>query len=108
MSLKTRLPTIAAELRPKVSAAIKAGADGVSRDAKERVHVRRGDLREAIHVERTGPAQYTVVAGDGEVFYGHLEEHGTVHSPPHPFLVPALESERDHIVSGVAAVLKVL
>ena len=26
-----------------------------------------------------------------------MVEHGTSHSPPHPFLVPALEEEREQV-----------
>lgn len=105
MSLTSRLPEIAAALPVRVDAVIGAGAERVSQGGKERVHVDSGDLQAAIHVEREGPAEYAVVAGNDDVFYGHLEEHGTSHSAPHPFLVPSLEAEQKSIVADVAAVI---
>lgn len=94
-----------------MSAAVKQGADLVA----ERAKVRAPDapplgegLVEAIHVEREGGAGYMVVAGDGDVFYGHMVEHGTSHSPPHPFLVPSLEESRGEIESLVCSALGAL
>jgi hypothetical protein len=50
-----------------------------------------------------------VLAGDPKdpsfAFYGHMIEFGTSHSPPYPFLVPALEDEHELIVDDVRAVL---
>lgn len=105
-TLKSRFPTIIAELRPKVSSSIKFGAELIAEDAQERVHRDTEDLYHAIHTERTGPAEYAVIAGDDQVFYGHLEEFGTSHSPPHPFLVPAVEAQEENVVALVAAALK--
>ena len=106
-TLKSRLPLIAAELRPKVSAAVKLGAIAISDTAKKRVAVGAPDvhLRDAIHVEREGPAAYSVIDGDDQAWYGHLVEFGTVHSAPRPFLIPAVEDERDEVVSLVRAAL---
>jgi HK97 gp10 family phage protein len=106
-TLKSRLPLIAAELRPKVSAAVKVGAEGIAGHARARVSVGAPDvhLRDAIHVERRGPASYAVVAGDEQAWYGHLVEFGTVHSAPRPFLIPATEDGRDDAVAAVRAAL---
>lgn len=105
-TLQNRLPQIAAGLRPKVAAAVKVGAQRIAETAKERVPVDDGDLQRAIHVERVGPAEYSVVAGDENVFYGHLVEHGTVRTPPRPFLVPAKEARTAEAVALVSAALK--
>jgi HK97 gp10 family phage protein len=105
-TLKSRLPMITAQLRPRVSAAVKEAAETIAVGAKERVHVDSGDLRDSIHVERTGAAEYSVIAGDENVFYGHLEEFGTSHSPPHPFLVPAAEAGRSVAAGLVTAALR--
>lgn len=107
-TLKSRFPTIIAQLRPRVSMAVKESAQEIEAGAKERVHVDTGDLREAIHVERVGVAEYAVVAGDDDVFYGHLEEFGTIHSSPHPFLIPAAEAEAPRAAARVTAVLRSL
>lgn len=99
VTLKSRFPEIRAELRPHVSAAVKAAAEDVRRAAQANAPVDTGALRDAIHVERRGVGEYAVVAGDGDVFYGHLVEHGSAvggrgrpPQAPRPFLVPALEA----------------
>jgi HK97 gp10 family phage protein len=108
--LKSRLPMIAAELDPRVSTAVKAGAELISADAKTKVAdpppVGEG-LREAIHVESDGPG-YSVVAGSDDVFYGPMVEHGTSHSAPKPFLIPAMEENKEAVAAGVTAVLRTL
>lgn len=82
-----------------------AAAQEVSQSAKDRVPVRTGRLLQAIHVEPSDEGA-TVIAGDHDVFYGHMVEHGTTHSPPHPFLVPALEEHREDIVATVVAAIR--
>jgi HK97 gp10 family phage protein len=105
-TLKSRLPEIAAELPNMVDAAIEQGAEVVAEYARFRVPVEYGDLRDAIHVDRDSRSEYEVVAGDKEVFYGHMVEHGTSHSAPEPFLVPALEDAHDDIVHIVETALE--
>jgi HK97 gp10 family phage protein len=106
VALKSRLPEIASRLAPAVDAAIHEGADIVSAGAKDRCPVLTGALRDAIHVEEGEvPGEVLVVAGNRKAFYGHMVEHGTVHSAPHPFLIPALEANRETIVSMVRAAL---
>lgn len=97
--LKSRLPEIAATLPGRVDAALKAGADLVAEDAIVRVHPHRlgGELEDAIHVDDRQREGIYVIAGDDTAFYGHLVEHGTSHSAPYPFLVPALEANQDRI-----------
>lgn len=98
-SLKSRLPMIAAELRPKVSAAVKRGAELVAADARIRVPTGPPEvhLKDHINVRRRDAAEYEVSAGNEETFYGHMVEFGTTHSAPRPFLVPALEENRQVI-----------
>jgi hypothetical protein len=40
-----------------------------------------------------------VVAGNEDVFYGHIVEHGGAHSAAQPFMVPAAEDSRGEINS---------
>jgi HK97 gp10 family phage protein len=103
---RSRLPQIAAQLQARIDTAVRAGAEAVSAQAKQRVPVESGALRDAIHVERGGVGEYTVVAGDREAFYGHLVEFGTVHTPPRPFLVPAAEASRDEITAAARTALR--
>lgn len=107
-SLKSRLPMIAAELRPRVSEAVKWGCERVAEDAAANVPIGPPEihLAERIHVERRGPAEYAVVAGDEEAFYGHILEFGGVNHSPHPFLIPALEGRKDDFESLVTGVLR--
>jgi HK97 gp10 family phage protein len=100
-----RFPEIIAALPEVLDAAVKAGAELVEQAAKERVPVRTGDLRDAIHTERVRHAEYAVVGGDGKAFYGHLVEFGTTRAPAHPFLVPGLEERREMVVALVDAPL---
>lgn len=108
-TLESRFPMIVAELRLRVSAAVKASAEMIAEDAKMKVAdpapVGVG-LRAAIHVEREDVAEYSVVAGNDDVFYGHMVEHGTSHSAPHPFLIPAKEENTAEAVGLVSAALK--
>lgn len=108
-TLESRFPQIIAELRPKVSAAVKTSAESIAENAKTKVAdpapVGEG-LRAAIHVEREDVAEYSVVAGDEKVFYGSMVEFGTSHSAPHPFLVPAAEEGLPEAVALVTAALR--
>lgn len=103
--LKSRLPQITAEMHGRVTAAVRAGAKAVESEARSRVPVASGDLRDAIHVEQDGD-DVKVIAGDHRVFYGHLVEFGTSRTPARPFLIPALESRREAIVDLVDKALK--
>lgn len=107
-TLKSRLPEIAAELRPKVSAAVKWGAERVAEDAAANLPIGPPEihLAERIHVERRGGAEYAVVAGDEEAYYGHIIEHGSSKMAPRPFLVPALEGRKENIEALVTGVLR--
>ena len=78
-TLKSRLPQIIPEMAAKVS---------------------------AIHVERAGAAEYAVVAGDEDVFWGHFLEHGTTKMAAQPFLIPAAEGRIGDIEAAVTAVLR--
>lgn len=106
MSLKSRFPHIEAELRPRVDQAVREAAHLIEASAKSRVPVATGKLRNAIHVDRMGPSHYSVIAGNHDVFYGHLVEHGTTQTPARPFLVPALEEHRATVTGLVASALR--
>lgn len=105
-TLKSRLPEIAAELRPRVGNAVRLGAERIKESARDRVPVHTGKLRDGIEIDRRGPTEYAVVAGDRDVFYGHLVEFGTSHSAAHPFLVPAAEQNRQVVERLVIEALR--
>lgn len=105
MPYKSDFPEIIAAIPVRLNAGLRAGAERVETAAKSRVTVSSGGLRNAIHVEDIEDG-YAVIAGDDDVFYGHLVEHGTSHTAPRPFLVPALEESAEEIAGFVAAALK--
>jgi HK97 gp10 family phage protein len=100
-----RLPEIIARLQPEVDRAVQEAARSVVADAKARVPVDTGRLRDAIHIEVDVDGVY-VIAGDRKAWYGHIVEHGSVKQPPHPFLVPALEDNRAAIIAAVGLALR--
>jgi HK97 gp10 family phage protein len=108
MAYKSRLAKIEAELVAKVEAVAADAARRAAAKAKDRVPVASGKLRDAIHVERDGYAEYLVIAGDNEAFYGHIVEHGSVRVPPRPFMVPAAEATRDEARKLLIAALRSL
>lgn len=93
----SRLPLIISRLDEQIDEAARLTANAIASDAKSRVPVAGGSLRDSIHVDKEGEGSYYVVAGDSDVFYGHLVENGTTKMPPRPFLVPAAEAEKQHI-----------
>lgn len=103
--LTSRIPQITREMLPAVEAALKVGAGQIAAAARDRVPVATGALRDAIHVERDGIG-FEIRAGNADVFYGHIVEHGSTHTAPHPFLVPALEASRAEVVADVHAALR--
>jgi HK97 gp10 family phage protein len=90
---KSRLPEIIA-LLPKAARA-EAGDLAAEITAKARENAPDAPplgegLVEAIHMEPVEDG-FSVVAGDDDVFYGHMVEYGTRHSGAHAFLIPAFE-----------------
>jgi HK97 gp10 family phage protein len=109
--LESRIPEIVAELPAKLDAVAEAGAELISATAQEKVQVSPGDgphLRDRIHTEKVKTGTHAVIAGDGETWYGMLLEHGTSHSAPHPFLVPALEEDKPEVVALAEAAVRTL
>lgn len=108
-TLQSRLPEIAAKVRPRVSKAVKEGAEEeIAVRARDRVPVRTGALRDAIEVRRAGAVQVRVVAGDSGAFYGHFLEFGTATMDAHPFVLPAADEGMAPLTERVVVVLQEL
>jgi HK97 gp10 family phage protein len=111
MPYTSRIPQIASELAVAVDTALLAGAEKVRADAETRLEPHRlsGALEDQIVVDDRKRAGIYVRAGDPKdpsfAFWGMLLEHGTEHSAPYPFLVPALEENREHITGEVKAAI---
>lgn len=87
-----------------MDAVARTAAELVEQRAKDRVPVQTGKLRDSIHVDREGAGEYTVIAGDRDVFYGHIIEHGGVHTPARPFMIPATDEVRAQVLAlGIKA-----
>jgi HK97 gp10 family phage protein len=93
---ESRIGRIAGELDNRMKLAARFSAEAIEAGAKSRVPVQSGSLRDSIHTVETDDG-YMIVAGDSDVFYGHIVEHGSVNTAPRPFLIPAAEAERDHV-----------
>jgi len=110
--LSSRLPEIAASMRPRVSQGVKRGAEKIADTARRNLEsngsVRTGDLINKINVVNAGPAEWKVVAGDSTTFYAHMVEGGTDIAPPKPFLIPAMEEEQHEVAVEVQNVLRLL
>ena len=102
-------------LPPKISdkvwvSSLRAGAGVVARDMKARVHVRSGDLRDAIVVRKSPIRKQKFGAGLVVIAFkqptsrrAHLEEFGTSHSPAHPFMRPALAAKGAKAIEVIGA-----
>lgn len=107
-TVKSRLPEFTGELLHRVDVALEHAAHMIEHAAKDRVPVNTGDLRDSIHVDKTGPAEYAVIAGNNKTFYGHMVEHGTSHTGPRPFLIPAMEASRETTIRAVSLAMRTL
>lgn len=119
--LTSRIPQIVATLDEKTLEGVKELAERIADGARSRVPDATpigAGLIAAIHVETEedlgaltlGLAHTTqsvaVVAGNHDIFYGHIVENGSVHTSARPFLVPAFEAERENLNALVSDALK--
>jgi len=105
MAWVSRISLFAARIDHEIDQGVEQLANEIAADAKDRVPVASGALRDSIHVEKT-PDGVKVVAGNDKVFYGHLVEFGTVHSGARPFLIPAAEGKRPSLRTRMATRLR--
>ena len=111
VTLISDLSEISSGLPDAVAEALEAEAEKIAQDAKQRVPVRTGNLRDSIEVvpyNEPGFVGFRVVAdarsltGKYNAPYAHMVEYGSVHNEPaRPFLVPALEAGQDTVLDAV-------
>ncbi len=120
VTLKSRLPQVAAELRPRVGAAVKSAAEVIAEDARSRVPIGPEPVHiyDTIEVIREEAAAYSVAVlaeSPQHVHYPWVVEFGGAATEagkqgggqaPHPFLVPAAEANTDNAVYLVTAALR--
>jgi len=111
VTLKSRLPQIAASIRPRVGAAVKQAAEAVAEDARQRVPLGPPSvhIKDHIRVERREAAGYHVIADaedpQGRPYAAYVE-FGTNNRAATPFLIPALEANAENAENLVRAALR--
>lgn len=122
-----RFPEILVELEARAQAEVARTANAVAQEAKERVPVDTGRLRDSIHGEPRGRHSYAVVAdatsdwrrsgaphsgsrrrsptSDFAFPYGIVVEFGSRYQSGQPFLIPSLESQSVEFVAGMKGAL---
>lgn len=92
---------------------LKKSAKPIQRRAKSLAPVRTGTLRDSIFVstklskarekKRFGPGDIEIFIGAGGpgAYHAHLQEFGTEHHPPTPFLRPAWDSFKSSILDDI-------
>jgi HK97 gp10 family phage protein len=92
--------TIARRARPAMREILSQIAQETAIVAKQLAPVDTGRLRESIAVMQEGDLKFTVVAGAP---YAAYVEFGTANQSPQPYLTPAIELTRQHLLRELAA-----
>lgn len=109
MTWTSRIDQIARQLDDRIQEGVKELAEEIVADAKDRVPVASGALKNAIHTEPADDGDgVLIVAGDRHAFYGHIVEHGGANHPARPFLTPAAEGKRASFAVRVIAKIRSL
>lgn len=109
-----------AELRGDIPDALREAAEQFLEDAKSRVPVDSGDLRDSGYVGTKGNSTYQakkihakeVKANEGEAvvgfaaFYSKFVEFGTKKMAAQPFMRPTLDSSKDKLAGTITARLR--
>jgi HK97 gp10 family phage protein len=115
--METLLQALGVQVARRVgTSALRAGAKPIVEDAKRRVPVDSGALRDSITIS-TGDRHLKAGVGDDQVaiFIGfekptsaraHLTEFGTRHAPAQPFMRPAMDANHQAALDEMAKVLK--
>lgn len=91
------LDGIVSALPKRTNEILRRGAFAVEADAKGMAPVDTGALRNSIHTEEQSPFMYFVMDG---VHYGVYQEFGTYKMRAQPFMTPAVEKNREAILSS--------
>lgn len=87
-------------LKARAMRVLRLAAREVYIDAKTKVPVRTGRLRDSITLIAESPFQYIVKAGSDTktgAYYAPYVEFGTRKMAPRPFMRPAAEKARDYV-----------
>lgn len=89
-----------------VAEALADSAQAMEQDAKERVHVVTGQLRDSIRSTATVRGGRVTAILSASAPYALYEEIGTAFRPGHPYLRPALDAESDRIRGRIRSAAK--
>lgn len=90
------------DIQTILSQAVSQGAAVVERDAKQRVRVKTGRLRNSIREMEHKTTSTRVESQIGtDVEYGPANEFGSRHMSAQPFLRPALDENQDEIQAAI-------
>ena len=87
-TIENKLPDLAGLVRAALAKQIDAAGAAMEAAAKDAAPVDKGELRDSIHFERTGPLSGELVAGTD---HAAPNEFGTHNRPAHPFMRPQAE-----------------
>jgi HK97 gp10 family phage protein len=114
IGLKSRIPTIIADLPGSVQDAIAEGVEPIVNEARDRApEGPTGDLAQSIEIR--DPAEDSrldaVFREDGAIgiyaaWYWRFPEFGTVRAAAQPFMIPAVESNTPGLISTVEEALE--
>jgi HK97 gp10 family phage protein len=100
--LARNMKVLTAEIKARVEAAITDQAENVATTARENCPVRTGALKRSIRVEVGDGGMFAAVkAGGMEAPHAHLIEFGTRKMRARPYMVPALEQNKDAITRAI-------
>ena len=88
--------------------ALRAGGRVIQEEARARVPVKTGRLRDSIIVTKVpseGQGVVVTVGTSRKAPYGHLVEFGTRHSSPRPFLRPAFDARAGEALDKIGDTL---
>jgi len=107
--LPKKLEKLAQQYASKLGVAVGAAALIVSNDAKSNAPYLTGNLRRSIHIEPDDSSGERVVVKVGtDVEYARYQEFGTSTIPPHPYLRPALDQNKDKVKAEIKRVMRIL
>lgn len=91
-----------AEARPKAARIVGRTAFLVEARAKMLAAVDTGALKNSIAAKQTGELSWEVAP---HVLYAWYQEFGTSKMPAHPYLIPAVESQRAAFVAAMSEIM---
>ena len=108
--LQAKFKVLDVSIQNIMSQAVSQGAAVVERDAKQRVRVRTGRLRNSIReMKQTKTASRVESQVGTDVEYGPANEFGSARLSAQPFLRPAIDNNEAEIVAAVEqAIVSVL